>query len=73
MFCMSSPTNPYWVHLVGYGPFSSCVIQRMPVPSSGVMMVSHECVDIHLFTYHSKLTQQTAATEVMHANRQSPF
>jgi hypothetical protein len=31
-----APTNPHWTHLVGYGPFSLCVIHKEGLcPSSG--------------------------------------
>jgi hypothetical protein len=32
------PTNPHWVRVVGYGPFSFCVIHKESLcPSSGDM------------------------------------
>jgi hypothetical protein len=31
-----APTNPHWARLVGYGPFSLCVIHKESLfPSSG--------------------------------------
>jgi hypothetical protein len=31
-----TPTNPHWARVVGYGPFSLCVIHKEdPCPSSG--------------------------------------
>jgi hypothetical protein len=43
-----TPTNPHWARVVGYGPFSLCVIHKEGLcPSSGginrLMMMTYTC------------------------------
>jgi hypothetical protein len=52
-----APTNPHWARVVGYGPFSLCVIHKEGLcPNSGdikglmVMMMMNNKIDTRTFT-----------------------
>jgi hypothetical protein len=56
-----TPTNPHWAGVVGYSPFSLCVIHKEGLcPSSGdINRLMMTCPNIH--TYHSHFIPEGVA------------
>jgi hypothetical protein len=66
MAILKRPTNPHWARVVGYGPFSLCVIHKEGLcPSSGdinrLMMMNPKDINFNLNTYRSRFIPERVA------------